>query len=127
MEARVATVFQHDGAPVTVMPRPDALADKAVLVVEDASGREVARIGIPARAEPLVWDGRDGWGADVPAGRYRLEVESYAQDQLIGRTPAEVYLPVHEARSGADGAVMLVFGGNVEVPATAATALRRPD
>ena len=51
---------------------------RAALRVLDVSGREVARIAAPERAErlELVWSGRDARGTPFPAGVYWAVAET---------------------------------------------------
>ena len=126
MEARVKIPVQFTGDPVMLSPNPAALADKAVLVVRDDLGREVARQEVPVAAGPYEWQGRDDFGNTLADGRYTLALESYADNQLLGMTPVEVYATVQEARGNGAGGVMLVFPGGVTADSRDVSALRQP-
>lgn len=124
-EARVAAPVWFDGQPVTLSPNPAATADRATLVVSDASGKVVAREAVPVGIAPYQWLGADAAGDPLPAGKYTLSLESSAGEQLLRTDPVESYAAITEARRGADG-VILVLAGGVEVKAINVTALRKP-
>ena len=67
-EVRVAAKADFAGAPVEVAVEPAEGADKAVLVVENDFGNEVARLAVAADATEVTWDGKDAMGATVGAG-----------------------------------------------------------
>ena len=125
-EARVAAPVFFDGDPVTLSPNPALAADKAVLVVKDASGAEVARETVPVSTAPYEWTGTDFDGNPLPEGIYNLTMESYAGENLLGSTEVESYATIVEARSSPAGTTLL-FEGGIEVPAIYVTALRVPD
>lgn len=124
-EARAAAPVHVTGQPVTLSPNPAAAADRAVLVVRDASGQIVSRQDIPVSAEAYEWTPLDAAGAPLATGLYRLSVESYFEDTLLLTDEVEHYAPILEARGGASG-TRLVLAGGVEVAATDITALRAP-
>ncbi len=124
-EARAAAPVWYDGNPVTLSPNPAATADRAVLVVKDATGNVVSREEIPVSTEPYVWLGGDATGEPLPEGIYSLSVESLRDEEVLRTDPVEYYGKVIEARGGAGG-VRLVFEGGIEVPATEISALRTP-
>ena len=124
-EARAAAPVWYSGEPVTLSPNPVASADRAVLVVKNASGQVVSREEIPVSSEPYSWLGGDAAGDPLPEGKYTLSLESWRDDEVIQEDPIEYYGRVVEARGGAGG-VRLVFEGGIEVAATAITALRVP-
>ncbi|SMX47480.1 flagellar hook capping FlgD N-terminal domain-containing protein [Actibacterium lipolyticum] len=123
MEARVAAPASYNGQPVTVIPEPQALADRATLVVKDASGATVQRLELSVNGDPYTWSGLNDAGIPLKDGLYSFSVESYSNGALLGTTPAEVYATVTEARIS-DGATTLVLDGGTEVSTTAVTALR---
>lgn len=123
-EARVAApAWVTPGAAVSLSPNPAAAADRAVLVVRDASGAVVNRQDIAVQAETLDWMPVDSAGVALPEGKYSFQLESYAGDQMLLTSDVEVYAPVLEVRGGASGASLVLRGGIV-VPASAVTALR---
>lgn len=124
-EARVAAPVWFEGRPVTLSPNPAATADRATLVVSDASGKVVAREAVPVGTAPYQWLGADAAGDPLPAGKYTLSLESRAGDMVLRTDPVASYAAITEARRGAEG-VILVLAGGIEVKATDVTALRRP-
>ena len=124
-EARAEAPVWMDGDPVTMQLSPDIVADRAVLVVRDASGKLVSRDEVPTEAGQYDWFGLDAAGDRLPDGIYTLTLESYSGDSLIGEAPVESYARIMEARNGPDGA-MLVLEGGVEVLSSNVTALRMP-
>ena len=124
-EARADVPVWYDGSPVTLSPAPAAGADRAVLVVHDASGRLVSREDLPATTQPYQWLGSDAAGNPLPPGPYALTLESHAGDRLLATTPVESYARIVEAQSGPGGALLLLAGG-VKVAAAQITALRMP-
>lgn len=125
MEARVLAPAQYEGQPVTVLPKPDTLADKAELVVFDKTGAEVQRITIAVSDDPYQWSGYGPTGVPLPDGQYSFAVDSYAEGSFLNRQPAEIYAPVSEIRIE-NGATMVVLEGGAEVSTSAVTALRQP-
>lgn len=124
-EARVAAPVRFEGTALTVVPKPAAMADRAVLVVRDATGAVVAREDVPLDGKPYQWLGADAAGDPLPAGTYRLELESRAGDAVLRTDPVESYARITEARRGPEG-VLLVLNGGIEVKVTDVTALRTP-
>jgi flagellar basal-body rod modification protein FlgD len=122
-EARADAPVWMDGDPVTLAPNPAAAADRAVLVVRNATGDVVGREDLPITTEPYVWQGKGITGADLPDGKYTLSLESYLGDDLLATTPMESYAKIMEARGTSSGTVLVLEGG-IEVPATKITALR---
>ncbi len=123
-EGRIAAPVQFDGVtPVTLSPNPALTADKAVLVVKDATGHEVSRTELPVASADYEWLGLDGDGEPLPEGIYNLSLESYQGDTLLGTTPMEYYGRIAEIRSSPSG-VTALFPGGVEVSTALITALR---
>ncbi len=123
-DARAAAPAYFDGAaPVQIVAQRATGADRAEVVLRDSGGAEVARLPVVTSGEILVWDGRKGGGAALPAGLYSMTTESFAGDELIDKSPAETYARVTEARVE-NGAVLVVMNGGVKVPAGKVTALR---
>lgn len=124
-EARAAADVWYSGDPVELSPNPAATADAAVLVVRDAEGNLVSREAIPVSSDTYAWLGADAAGDPLPEGRYSLTLESSRNGEVISEDPVEYYSVISEAR-GADGGILLVFEGGIEVSATDITALRSP-
>lgn len=125
-EARVAAPTHFDGmTPVMLSPNPALRADRAVLVVKDASGMEVSRTDLPVTSADYEWLGLDNDGNPLPEGIYDLSLESYDGNDLMGSTPVEYYARIDEIRSSPGGITALLPGG-VEVSTAIVTALREP-
>ena len=113
MEARAPVSAQFNGSALTVWPKHDSTADRAELVVRDSVGAEVARQPLALGTESLSWDGKGADGATLPAGRYRFEVQGFRDDAVLDTIPAEVYVPVIEARIEDGRSVLVVQGDQV--------------
>ncbi len=125
-EARSSAPVAYSGAPVTISYNAATTADRAVLVVKDSDGAVVAREDVPVGNGAYQWLGGDAAGNALPSGFYSLSLENYKGDQQLGNaSPVESYARIVEARSGANGATLVLAGG-IEVPATEITALRVP-
>ena len=114
-----------DGDPVTMQLSPAVGADRAVLVVRNASGALVSREEVPTTPGLYDWLGGDAAGDPLPNGRYTLSLESFCGETRLGESPVESYARIIEARNGPTGATLVLEGG-VEVPSAAITALRVP-
>jgi len=123
-EARAPGPVYLGESPVTVTYASAAGADRAVLVARDAQGTVMGREDVALGKGPHQWQGYDAQGQLLPKGQYTLSLESYKGGVQVGQ-PSEVqaYARILEARSGANG-TMLVLEGGIEVSATAVTALR---
>ena len=125
-EARLAAPAYFDGStPVTISPNPGADADKAVLVVKNASGTEVSRTQLPLGSADYSWQGPDSTGAALPKGVYTLSMESYSGATLLGSSSVEYYGKISEIRSTANGVSAMLPGG-VEALTSIITAIREP-
>ena len=125
-EVRVEAPAYFDGTtPITLSPNPAIDADRAVLVVTDASGDEVARQDMTVGSADYQWTGLDADGNPMAEGVYSFSLESYKGDTLLGSTGVEYYGAVAEIRSGGSGVTVMLPGG-VEVPTSYVTALREP-
>ncbi|MCF6444694.1 flagellar hook capping FlgD N-terminal domain-containing protein [Nereida sp. MMG025] len=125
MEARVAAPVEFDGTPITIAPNPVAIADKAFLIVRDEEGTEVDRREIPVSADPFNWDGMSSDGDSLPNGVYAFSIESQNNGEVLDTIPAEVYVPITEARSQG-GSTYLVIKGGALIDSAAITAIREP-
>lgn len=125
-DARLAAPAYFDGAsPVTISPNPAVGADKAVLVVKNQAGQEVSRTELPLGSADYDWQGLDTSGEPLPEGVYSLSLESYQDDQLLGRSDVEYYGRISEIRSTANGVSAMLPGG-VEALTSIITAIRAP-
>ena len=124
-EARANVPVWMDGDPVTMQLSPAIGADRAVLVVRNASGALVSREDVPTAPGLYDWLGGDAAGDPLPEGRYTLSLESFSGETLLGESPVESYARINEARNGPSGATLVLEGG-VEVPSSFITALRVP-
>ena len=125
-EARIAAPAHFDGVtPVILSPNPALGADKAVLVVKNEDGAEVARIEIPVTSADYEWQGLDSDGDPLPEGIYHLSLESLKEDEVLGTTEVEYFGTIEEIRSSPSG-VTALFPGGVEVSTALVTALRAP-
>jgi flagellar basal-body rod modification protein FlgD len=126
-EARFAAPAYFDGtSPITLSPNPAMSADKAVLVVTDQEGNEVAREEIPVTSADYEWQGLDANGEPLPEGIYSFTLESWLGEEQLGVTEVEHYSEVEEIRSGPSGTTIMVEGG-IEVPTLLVTGLRPPE
>jgi flagellar basal-body rod modification protein FlgD len=124
-EARSAAPVSFDGSPVILSPDPAVGATGAVLVVRDMQGRLIAREAMPVSTAPYAWLGADATGTPLPAGSYRLSLESRSGEEIIATRGMEHFARVIEVRGDANGAKLVLQGG-AEVAASAVTALRLP-
>lgn len=122
-EARTTQDVHFDGSPITLYPDPASGADSAVLVVRDTSGTVLARETLPLSNGSYQWLGGDAAGNPLPAGRYRLSVESSRGDDVLSTTPVASFAPIEEARRDGNS-VILVLKGGIEVAEKDVLALR---
>jgi flagellar basal-body rod modification protein FlgD len=125
-KARANAPVWMDGDPVTMQLSPAIGADRAVLVVRNASGALVSREEVPTTPGLYDWLGGDAAGDPLPEGRYTLSLESFSGETRLGESPVEAYARIIEARNGPTGATLVLEGG-VEVPSSSITALRVPN
>lgn len=122
-EVRAPAAAAYDGTAVEVGIASHPAADRAVLVVTNAFGSEIARRTVAADATAATWDGTDDLGTAAPHGDYAFAIERYDGETLLGTTAGTVYTTVREVRV-ADGETTLVLADGTEVPPDAITALR---
>ncbi|WP_407493723.1 flagellar hook capping FlgD N-terminal domain-containing protein [Pseudooceanicola sp. MF1-13] len=123
MEAQSLSASYYDGEPVTVLPDPPSAADRAVLVVKNASGNVVYRDDLPLTNTPYQWSGDMITGAKAPTGTYSFEVESSANGETLSTDPVSTYGRVIEARRTDTDTILVLEGGNT-VSASEVTGLR---
>lgn len=121
-EVQSAAATPFDGDPVTMEVAPVEGAERAILVVEDAAGAEVARQSVDPAAQSLSWSGQTATGP-APAGAYRFSVEYLGADELLETRPGRVYAEVIELRLGGDEPLLVLQGGE-EITADEVTAIR---
>lgn len=123
MEARMAAPAFFSGSPIEIVANPPSFADLTELIVSDASGSEVQRIGIPVSDEPFDWTGVASNGQPFQNATYSFQVEAYSNDELIDTHVPDTFAQVSEIRSIDNTAVVVVEGGAIH-PATSVTGLR---
>ncbi|WP_158234194.1 flagellar hook capping FlgD N-terminal domain-containing protein [Oceaniglobus indicus] len=124
LDVRAAMPVEVDGAPVEVtLPTPLAGSTHELIAV-DRYGSEVGRFSVSPANGTFTWDGQDPNGVPVPPGLYSFTLESFEGDSFVASAPAEIYAPVREIRSDAQG-IVLVFDGGVERLSTDIGALRQ--
>ena len=125
MEGRTAAPVHFQGEPVTLSPKPALGADRAELVVRDASGTELERVEVPISNEPIDWAGVTATGNPYPHGTYSFELVSFQSGVPVDSQTVEAYARITEVRSE-DGGTVLVLSGGAEVQASEVSALRQP-
>jgi len=125
LEARAAAPAYFDGTPISISPNPAATADRAVLVVKDASGDVVQRQDFTPSTDEIQWAGVTEDSTAFTNGLYSFEVESYSGDELLSTTKAEIYSKIIEAKNQ-NGETILVLSGGAEVSSSAVSGLRNP-
>lgn len=127
MEARSSASAQFNGSPLTLHVTPETSADTARLIVTDLSGKEVQNIPVSVPISEVVWAGVTDTGTPLPNGAFNFHLASYGKDgALLGKSAAEHYAQVTEARADAAGAVQLVLTGGSQIAASEVRSLRRP-
>lgn len=122
-EVRAPAEAAYSGEAIEVGFTPAAGADKAVLVVTNAFGTEVARRTLAGDADEATWDGKDDLGNAAAYGDYAFTVESYEGETLLGTQAGSVYATVREVRI-ADGEATLIVGDGEEVALDSITGFR---
>ncbi|NOX39426.1 MAG: hypothetical protein GXP05_02620 [Alphaproteobacteria bacterium] len=122
-DVRVAKDAQFTGAPIDVYLAPDKQADRADLVVTDATGHIVQRLPIGLNETVVQWAGVAPDGSPLAPGRYKLAVESFQGSTLMGSKQASIYARVQEARLDGDTTKLVLADGTV-IAADAVTAIR---
>lgn len=121
---RAPTSAAFSGTPVEVGLTPAEGADKAVMVVKNAFGTEVARVTVDPTATTATWDGTTASGTAAASGNYSFSLQSYQGDTLLSTTDGAVFATVTEVRRAADGGTELVLGTGDAVDADDVTAVR---
>lgn len=123
MEARMAAPASFDGTPIEIIANPPTFAERAELVVSDANGNEVQRLGIPVSDEPIIWAGVSENGQPFDQGTYSFAVAAYSNNEVIDTHTPDIFTPVQEIRS-VDNTAVVVSNGGAMYPASIVTGLR---
>lgn len=123
-EVRAPTSADFTGAAVEIFVTPVEDADRAVLVVKNDFGQEVARQSVTVGEESVIWDGNDSLGNGVAHGRYAFALESYAGETLVDTQAGQVFATVAEVRVDAENETVLVLDGGGQVAPGDVTAVR---
>lgn len=125
-QVRHAGAADYDTRPLDVEVAIDSRADQAFMVVRDHAGAVVNRVPIGLQNDIAIWTGNRADGQLAGAGRYRFEVESYADGDLLSTSQGRVFDTVREARLNT-GAVELIFSDGSVMNADDVTAVRAPN
>lgn len=125
MEARALMPVQFDGAPVPMSTEIEASADSAQLVVTNVQGIIVQRQDIDINSTEIEWTGKDVAGLPLPSGIYKIEVESFSNEESTANHPVEVHSRIIEARNE-NGQPVLYMENGQKVPASEVLGLRLP-
>ncbi|MFT3687977.1 flagellar hook capping FlgD N-terminal domain-containing protein [Paenirhodobacter sp.] len=114
----------YDGvSPVSLFGSANKDADEAILVVSDASGKEVARHAVSPSENSFEWNGTDSSGKPLPLGSYDFALESYGDGSLIDTKRLSSYDRVVEARME-NNEMALVLANGARISPRDVTALR---
>lgn len=125
MEGLVRAPVYFSGQPISIRPDYPEDADRAELVVRDASGTEVARYALDVDEENIVWGGYDETDTMMDAGIYRFSIESYEGDTLLSSSTAQVYSRIEEVRND-DGSILIQMSDGTEMSPDQINGLRWP-
>jgi len=123
-EVRATAPAYFAGQPITLLPNPSVIADRAELVVRNAAGAEVQRLPLPPASESFDWAGVGAGGFPLPNGLYDFDVVSYSDDIVIAQQQIAVYSKVTEVRLE-NGQPVVILQGGASVPSNQVTALRQ--
>ncbi len=123
-DVRSSAPAVFDGTPLEVWTDPASGAERALLVVRNGEGDEVARLAASPNAQQLVWAGETASGG-APEGSYSFEVQYLSDDELIETVEGTSFSRVKELRLGADEPMLLLESG-AEVGADGVIAVRSP-
>ena len=112
MDARVTAPVAFVGQPIELAPQPDAGADRTELVVRNAAGAEVQRVGLPPTDDLVTWAGTTPSGGPFPTGTYSFELDSFQGQTLLSTSPVAAYGRIAEARLDEGRAVLIMEGGS---------------
>lgn len=121
-EVQASARTRFEGEPLSIETTPQAGAERAVLVVTDASGTEVARAEADPAATELSWNGETASGT-APDGLYGFRIEYYSDESHLGGSPGLIRDRVTEIRLGGDAPLLRLAGGD-EIAADAVVSIR---
>lgn len=124
LEARVVAPASFSGTPIDLFPAVSEGADEARLIVTNSSGVVVGTEALPLTSDIVAWAGTDPSGSPLPADRYRFEVESRKDGDVLDRKEVAHYAVVNEARM-ASGQIEIVTSTGARIPASDVTAIRK--
>lgn len=120
---RTTAPAEFSGTPIDVFFDIPADATSSQLVVENASGTEIARLALTNGQTSISWDGKGSDGITAADGAYSFRVQATNGGQPLDPVPAETFSPVSEVRVGATE-LELVFAGGKTVPLSEVRAVR---
>lgn len=118
-QVQAPALAEFNGRPLEIAVSPQPGAERAMLVVENAAGEEVARQQVPPAAETLTWAGQMS-GGTAPEGQYGFRVEYLDGSGPLGTEPGRVYVEVSELRLEQAGPRLILEGGQKIDPETVA-------
>jgi flagellar basal-body rod modification protein FlgD len=110
-EVRAPGKADFAGQPIEIGMKPLEGADRAILVVRNDFGQEVARRTIDPQAEVASWDGTDSLGNAAAHGRYGFTIESFTGDVLRDTQDGQIFSKVSEVRIEDGTPILLTEGG----------------
>lgn len=123
-DVQAATEFRFDGEPVAIETIAEPNADRAELVIQNATGAEVARIPVPTNEAEFSWTGAGGAGGALPHGTYSATLVSYNGRDILASNPAAAYSQVVEVQMRGDQ-VTLILDSGATVPADSIRNIRK--
>lgn len=113
-----------DGTPVDLLTTPEPGAERAILVVQNASDDVVGRLEVPVAGGIVQWAGETDSGA-LDQGVYRFSIQSIDADGLtMSQLVAPAYRTVAEVLPNGEDPVLALEGGGV-ISTAEVVALRR--
>ncbi|MCK4860924.1 MAG: flagellin biosynthesis protein FlgD [Rhodobacteraceae bacterium] len=122
-EVRREGAANFDGQPIEVGATIHPSASSARLVVRDNSGEIFFTQPFDPGSGTVTWDGSTQGAGTAPNGRYKFEVESYSDGNLIETNPGSVFDLVTEVRLD-HGDIVLIFKDGAALLAENAAAVR---
>lgn len=124
-EVRREGYANFNGQPVEIDAAIHPSADSARLVVRDENDAIIDTQQIDPNATSTTWNGSTQGTGAAPNGRYRFEVESYSDGNLLETSPGSMFDLVTEVRLD-HGDTILIFEDGAALLAEDATAIRMP-
>ncbi len=113
LDVRAKRNFNFSGTPVDLYISPAKQADRAELVVRDASGKEVQRQAVPIADNVMTWAGVRADNSPLANGTYSFSLESFRGSKMIGSKTVPVYAKVVEARIDGDKTMLVLSDGAI--------------